>query len=192
MTTIARSFRFHNVKISVLLGKLQPFGHSFQVRIVHFCNWWHGIYVAHILLPSCGCPWMVERSTICFPRQVAFLVLVVMLLGFSPGWDVPMANGPANCGFTTDEGKRASLFRRAWRLHTFVFSCLCGCVVSDPSYLKCPKFLSDLFAYPLSPLTYSFLFYSVPICVSSDRLINRHFETMSRQIYNFSQNEYRG
>ena len=79
----ARSFRFHNV--CVLLGKLQPFGYSFQVRIIHFCHWWYGIYVAHVLLPSCGCPWMVERSTLCFPRQVTFLVLVVMLLGFSRG-----------------------------------------------------------------------------------------------------------
>jgi len=124
----ARSFRFHNV--CVLLGKLQPFGYYFQVRIIHFCHWRYGIYVAHVLLPSCGCPWMVERSTLCFPRQVAFLVLVVMLLGFSPGWDVPMVTGPANRGFTINEGKRASLFRQAWRLHTFVFSFLCVCIVS--------------------------------------------------------------
>ena len=41
-----------------------------------------------------------------------------------------MARGPAYRGFATNEGKRAPLFRRACNLHTFVFSFLCGCIVS--------------------------------------------------------------
>ena len=52
-----------------------------------------------------------------------------------------------------------------------------------PSYLKCPKSLSDLFAYPLSPLTYSFLFHLVTVGVSSDRLIKRgHFKDVASNI----------
>lgn len=60
-------------------------------------------------------------------------------------------------------------------LASFVF-------VLFPSYLKCPKFLSDLFAYPLSPLTYSFLFYLVPVGVLSDRLIKRHFKGVASSL----------
>ena len=69
-------------------------------------------------------------------------------------------------------------------LASFVF-------VLFPSYLKCPKSLSDLFAYPLPPLTYSFLYIWCQLVSYQIDSLNAT-SRMSRQIYNFSQNEYRG
>lgn len=64
-------------------------------------------------------------------------------------------------------------------------------VVSFPAHLKCPKFLSYLLANPLTGLTYSFVFYLVPIGVLSDRLTDHHFEGVASR-YEYMQNEYRG